>query len=124
MRIFIIFSLLFFGKLSFAQDLLYITITESVRNMEIEVILPSDEIQITTVEYTPNDDIKVTFHDKMVKYFKDKSMSLSIIIKKELEKWIKNGYEIETSHTFLKNETIHTTFPGRNTVYVLVKEKE
>lgn len=124
MRIFIIFSLLFFGKLSFAQDLLYITITESVRNMEIEVILPSDEIQITTVEYTPNDDIKITYHDKTVKYLKDKSMSLSIIIKKELEKWIKNGYEIETSHTFLKNETIHTTFPGRNTVYVLVKEKE
>lgn len=121
MRTFILLSFLLFSKLSSAQDLLYITVSESVRSMEIEVILPTDEIQMTSVEYTPNDEVKVTFHDKTVKYFKDKSMNLSIFIKKELEKWIKNGYEIETSHTFLRNETVHTHFPERSTVYVLVK---
>ncbi len=122
MRTLILVSFLFVSKFLTAQEIVYITIVESVRKMEIEVITPTDEIQTTLVEMTPNNDVKVTFHDQTVKNFKDKSMSLAILIKRELEKWIKTGFDIEASNTFIRNETIQTTFPGRVTVYVLVKE--
>lgn len=124
MKIFIFISFLFISQLLTAQEVLYISIFESIRSMEIEVITPADEIQTTYVKYTPNDDVKVTFPDKTVKYFKDKSMSLSIIVKRELEKWIKNGFEIKTSNTFFNNETISMHFPEKSTVYVLVKERD
>lgn len=122
MRTLILVSFLFVNKFLTAQEVVYITIVETVREMEIEVITPTDEVQTTFVEMTPNDDVKVTFHDKTVKYFKDKSMSLAILIKKELEKWVKTGYDIEACNTFLREEIVHTNFPERRTVYVLVKE--
>lgn len=121
-RIIILFFLILSVNVK-AQDIVYINVSELIRSTEIEVITPDDKIQRTLVEMTPDNDVRITYPDQTIRFFKDKTMGHSIIIKKELEKWIREGYTIETSHVSagITNEGIGIS---RYTVYVLIREKE
>lgn len=103
-----------------AQEVVYMNVSEYLKSMEIEVITPKNEHELTLVEATADNQVKITNPNKTTKFLKDNTMGHSVVIKMELEKWIKQGFDIQTSHIVFGKPEEGTYV--KHTVYVLVKD--
>lgn len=95
-------------------------VSEYLRSMEIEVITPKNEQELTLVEITGDNQVKITNPNKTTQFLKNNTMGHSVLIKMELEKWIKQGFDIQTSHIVFENSGEGAYL--KQTVYVLVKD--